>query len=422
MDNQSENLTRRKLHQKPVKKRHIWRYIILAIVAIFVASGAGYLYYTYSSARSALNKSYVNLNKKNFKSARNVSQVLKDGKPISILLLGTDTGSLDRTYTGRTDSIMVATINPKTKTTTLMSIPRDSMVSIPNSANTSFQFPQKINAAYEFPGNGKGHPETTISTVQKFLNIPIDFYALINMGGLKTMINKVGGIKVKSPLTFTYQPSHKAYTYKFFKGKTSYQYAKDGINFKTYHVMNGKAALAFSRMRYTDPQGDYGRQKRQRLVLTALAKESSTLSSLLTPGFFETMTKNVQTSLSFNDLVTIASTYKIATKTIKSDHMQGTSYNYNGVAYEVIKTSEKQRVTNVIRKSLGLSSAKTGARFGGTVSNNISIPDSEATLTAATDAARDGNSSSSSTSSSSSSSTVTTSSSSTVTTSSSASN
>nr|MWN20584.1 hypothetical protein [Leuconostoc lactis] len=60
-------------------------------------------------------------------------------------------------------------------------------------------FPQKLNAAYAF-----GSTATSIKTVESFLNIPIDFYALVNMGGLATMVDQVGGVSVKSPLDFTY--------------------------------------------------------------------------------------------------------------------------------------------------------------------------------------------------------------------------
>ncbi|QBO36177.1 LytR family transcriptional regulator [Periweissella cryptocerci] len=370
MDNQTR--TRRDADKPKKHKKSKMKIIIAVIVALLVAAGA-YGAYTYHNAKVALKDTYNPLDP-NFKPARDVSQVLKDGKPISILLLGTDTGSLDRSYTGRTDSVMIATVNPKTKTTTLESIPRDSMVSIPGFEQT---FPMKINAAYEFPTtDGKGHPETTIKTLQDFLNVPIDFYALINMGGLQTMVDKVGGVTVKSPLTFTYKPNNKKpNTYKFYKGKTEYKYAPDGKNFKPHTVMNGAAALAFSRMRYTDPLGDYGRQKRQRLVLTALAKQADDLANLLTPGFFESMSKNVQTNLSFNDLMTMASKYRVATKTIKSEHMQGVGYMYNGQSFQVIPDGNRQEATNILRKSLGLQAKPTGNRFAGQVTNGVQIPE-----------------------------------------------
>lgn len=359
--------------QRPKKRRrHRGLKLILVLLILILGIGGFIAARAYNSAKDAIKSTYSPLSS-SFKSARDVASVLKAGKPISVLLLGTDTGSLDRSYTGRTDSIMIATINPTTKTTTLVSIPRDSMVSIPG---FEAYFPMKINAAYEFPANGKGHPETTIKTLQNYLNVPIDFYALINMGGLEKMVDKVGGVVVKSPLTFTYQPNNKkANTYKFVKGQSKYQYAVDGKHFKTYKVMNGQAALAFSRMRYTDPLGDYGRQKRQRLVLTALAKKSTNISSLFSADFFKAIAKNVQTNLSFDDIMTLMAKYRVATKHIKSDHIQGVNYMYNGQSFQILSDTNRQKATNLIRQNLDLQAKTTGNRFGGQVTNGVVIPE-----------------------------------------------
>lgn len=129
------------------------------------------------------------------------------------MLLGTDTGALGRDYKGRTDTIMIMTLNPKTKTTTIVSLPRDMKVNLPDYPQYS---PAKINAAYTYGG-----VKESINTIQEHFNIPIDYYVLVNMGGLEKAINQVGGVDVKSPLTFDYEG------YRFEKGET-------------YH-MNGKS-------------------------------------------------------------------------------------------------------------------------------------------------------------------------------------
>ena len=128
---------------------------------------------------------------------RNAKQVLAERKPVSILLMGTDTGALGRTEKGRTDTLMLMTLNPKTDTTTIVSLPRDMKVNLPGYPEYS---PSKINAAYTYGG-----VKETINTVQKEFNVPVDFYLLVNMGGLEKAINKVGGVDVISPLTFTYE-------------------------------------------------------------------------------------------------------------------------------------------------------------------------------------------------------------------------
>lgn len=198
---------------RPRKRRKKWRWIV-AILLLLAIVGGVMMSMVLSNVKTSVDKMYRSAK---VTKARDVQQVLKKGEPFSILVLGTDTGALDRDRTGLTDSMMLITVNPKTKTTTMMSIPRDIMVAIVGHENT---FPQKLNAAFPIGG-----VSSTILTLQNYLNVPIDFYALVNMGGLEKLINQVGGVEVESPLTFTYQPDNdKPDVYKFYKGKEKFEY------------------------------------------------------------------------------------------------------------------------------------------------------------------------------------------------------
>ncbi|MGX7042558.1 LCP family protein [Leuconostoc holzapfelii] len=351
-------------HKSPSHKLRNFIFIILAVVLLVVGL---LVWRTIHNTKGVIDKSYAGAG---ITKSRNVSDVVKSGRPISILLYGTDTGELGRTYRGRTDSMMLLLINPKTEQTTLISLARDAMVSIVGYEDT---FPQKLNAAYAY-----GSTATSIKTVESFLNIPIDYYALVNMGGLATMVNQVGGISVKSPLDFTYSQetahNYGPNLYRFHKGSDKYEHSDDnGVTWsESKTVMTGDAALAFSRMRYDDPTGDYGRQQRQSLVLEGLIKKSANVSSLLNDKFMATISKNVRTDLTFGDMTTMASKYIKAKNHITTEHMQGVTTNYpdaagNNVSYEVIPQTEKQRVTDIARKSLGLKSAKTGRPYGGKI-------------------------------------------------------
>lgn len=385
MDNQNLSRTERREQQveqnhhggdgrppkKPRRRRRIWRWLLALVLLLAVIGGVVFA--------TVLNNVHQSINKMqrsaDITKSRQVSQVIKDGKPFSMLVLGTDTGALKRDRTGLTDSMMLITVNPKTKTTTMMSIPRDIMMSISGAENT---FPQKLNAAFPIAGVG-----ASMLTLQNYLNVPIDFYVLVNMGGLEKLIDQVGGVKVASPLTFTYTPEADTTpaTYKFFKDQEKFEYAKDGKNFKTYTTMNGDAALSFSRMRYDDPQGDYGRQLRQRLVLKALLKKSASISTLMNAKFMASISTNVETDMTYSDIMNLAKKYMPATKNQVSDHMQGVGDMYGGVSYQMVPESEKQRVTNKLRQSLDLSAKKTGTQFGsnvpqaslGVAENNLSV-------------------------------------------------
>jgi LCP family protein required for cell wall assembly len=310
-------------NKKPRKKKTI---IIVSIIAVLLAIFGVKKWY---DAKNAVDSIFDSAK---IQKSRDVSSTLKQSKPISILLLGTDTGALGRNYRGRTDTIIVATLNPKKKKMTLTSIPRDTVMSIPGYSNYS---PSKINAAYDLGGAG-----TAIKAVEKLLNIPIDYYGLINMGGLEKIVDGVGGIDITPKLTFKY--GHADVT----KGKKIH--------------LNGKAALDYSRMRYTDPNGDYGRQTRQRQVLMAILRKSDSITALLNQNFLKSLQKQTKTDLTFNELLALSTNYRVATHHLKSTHLQGTGTTINGGSYELASKSERQRVTNFIRKALDLSAKTTG--------------------------------------------------------------
>ncbi len=349
------------VRQTKKKKSRVKRwilYILLAIVVGVIGWGA-YLYSEYKGSIDSIQKS-AKISK-----TRDVSSLIAQGKSFSILILGTDTGELDRDRTGLSDSMMVATVNPTENKVTMVSIPRDIMTAIPGDEDT---FPQKLNAAYSLDGVG-----ASMKAVQNYLNVPIDTYALVNMKGLETLVKKVGGVSVKSPLSFQYsQATAHDYgpdLYRFHKGSTSYEKSTDnGVTWSASKtVMDGDAALAFSRMRYDDPQGDYGRQQRQRLVLEAMLKKAVNVKTLIDPSFVKAISKNAQTDLSFNDIVKIAQKYRGAVKNQVSDHLQGEGVMYEGVSYQMVPTSEKQRITNLLRSQLGLKHKETGSQFASDV-------------------------------------------------------
>ncbi|MBU5279667.1 LCP family protein [Ligilactobacillus animalis] len=308
-----------------LRKRICWTLLVLTLIVFW---GAGtYIYHILNSAKDTLDKTY---NGSNVTKSRDVSSVLKDKRPISILLLGTDTGDLGRDDTGRTDTIIVATLNPETKTTTLTSIPRDTKVRVPDSINSY----DKVNSAYTIGG-----VSTAIETIQDTLDIPIDYYVLVNMRGLTQIVDAVGGITIKPLLTFKYEDADVT------KGKTV--------------TMNGKQALAYSRMRYDDPEGDYGRQKRQKQVIEAIVNKSLSVSAVSNyQKLLKSIGSNMQTDLTYGDMITIATSYKDAGQTIESNVLQGQDTMLDGLSYQVASASEKKKVSDAIRKQLGLDASK----------------------------------------------------------------
>lgn len=302
-------------HHRTITKFFWWTFGILLFLAIFFAGVA------WHNLKVTTNNMY---NSAGITKQRNANRVLNQKRPVSILLLGTDTGALGRNYKGRTDTMMVMTLNPKKKTTTIVSLPRDMKVKLPGYPEES---PAKINAAYTFGG-----VKESVKVVNQHFEVPIDYYVLVNMGGLEKAINQVDGVNVTSPLTFTYEGA----TFK--KGKT-------------YHL-TGSQALKFSRMRHEDPQGDYGRQQRQRLVIAALLKKSTSYKSVLNRQFLKSISDSSQTDLTFKNMRTLVKDYRQTTKKVIQDHAQGKSVTYDGESFEVVPNTEQERITTLLRNSL----------------------------------------------------------------------
>lgn len=290
--------------------------ILLAIILVIVGVGAK----MYHDVKSTANDTYESVDRSENSEKRQVS--LTDQDPFSILLLGVDTGALGRTEQGRSDTMMVATVNPSTGQSLLVSLPRDTYTEIVGH-NTE----DKMNHAYAFGGAAM-----SMDTVENLLDIPIDHYITINMQGIEALVDAVGGIEVNNPFEFTY----------------------DGTTFpKGTQELDGETALKYSRMRYDDPNGDYGRQERQRQIITGVAKKVLSTKGLTNyQSILTTMGENVKTDLSFDDMQTLMGDYRGAFGNIKTDQMKGEGFMQDGVSYQRIEASELKRVQEELKTQL----------------------------------------------------------------------
>lgn len=301
------------------RRKNVWRLVIILIVLFFIVDGL-IIAKVYNDARNAVNTTY---HKVKHDSERSATRTISNGKPFSILLLGTDTGDYGRTYTGRTDTIMVAVVNPNTKKTTLVSIPRDTKVAIPGHG-----FENKINSAYTYGGTSMA-----MNIVQSYLNVPIDHYIEMNMGGLVQLSAALGSITVNNDLDFTNLGYH------FKKGKVTID--KSNI-------------LAYTRMRYQDSRGDYGRQLRQRLVLEGLVKKIATVQGITKyQSILSALSSNMKTDITFNEIKTIATKYRSADE-VKQIQLQGYGKMIDGISFQVVPQKNVDAVTKELKTALEL--------------------------------------------------------------------
>lgn len=322
-NNDKPNRSRVQLHAKDYKKKHHIVAWIISIVVIAALGALAYFGYIYFKTKNAVDKTYDPKTSVKIKSGE-----FNGKKKFAVLLMGTDTGALNRTEKrGNTDTMILAIVNPQKKRYSLISIPRDTMAQM--IGTDSFEV-QKINAAYNIGG-----AKMAMQTVSKLINVPIKYYAIVNMGGIMKMIRYVGGINIRPTLSFEYGG------YVFKKGQLTH--------------MGGAGALAYSRMRYDDPEGDYGRQKRQRQVIITLIKKALTINSLTKlNSILTSISGNVKTNLPFSALRQIAMNYRGSTEHEKSDYLHGYSATIDGASYQVQSTKELQRISDYSRKELGL--------------------------------------------------------------------
>lgn len=311
------------------KKSTGWKVFWIVLTLLTTASGV-FFYSTYRDMEKAAADIYEPVDTD---SLRTLSTDLNNKEPISILFLGVDTGELGRTEQGRSDSMIVATINPNTQKTTLLSIPRDTYSLMVGYAEGEDYY-DKINHAYAYGGT-----EVAINSVQELLGIPIDYYVTVNMAGLEQIVDAIGGIKVDSPFAFSFYEDETGITYTFEEGENQ---------------LDGASALAFARMRYDDPEGDTGRQARQRLVIESLLKKFASLNNILNyKNVLRSTASNIETNFQMEDYVSLMrNDYLSATNNIQQEKLAGVDDMMDGVYYHFVEETEFDRIETLLLKEL----------------------------------------------------------------------
>jgi LCP family protein required for cell wall assembly len=216
-----------------------------------------------------------------------------DGKArVTILVMGIDYRDwVASEGAPRSDTMMLVTVDPITMQAGMLSIPRDLWVEIPG-----FTF-NRINAAYAFgegyrlPGGG---PELAVKTVEKFIGVPIQYYAVIDFHTFERMIDELGGldVEVEERIKISAIDRHE-------------RWLEPGI-----HHLDGPDILAYARVR-KGAGADFGRAARQQQVLRAVLDRLvglDMLPSLITraPALYQELASGVRTNLSLDQIVSLA--------------------------------------------------------------------------------------------------------------------
>lgn len=286
--------------------------IILGIVfGIFALGAGGYAYYLYHSTKDAVNEMHEKIETDKPKPVMEGN----NPKPISIMLLGVDERPND---VGRSDTIMIMTIDPKEDKMLMFNIPRDTRTEIIGKGTVD-----KINHAYMFGGT-----QMSMDTVENFLDMPIDYYIKVNMESFKDIVNAVDGVEVNNQRAF------KAGAFTFPEGPQE---------------LNGEEALAYSRMRYQDPKGDLGRNDRQRQIIRSIIDKGARVSSITKfDNILDILSENVKTNLTFDEIKDIQKNYKEARHNILSTEIKGTNEKIDKIWYYLVDDEERNRINELM--------------------------------------------------------------------------
>ena len=255
--------------------------IVIALFIILVIGSTITIY-----VKSRLNQFNVNVQEKigTKEDQKESVDKIKNKKPLSIAIFGVDTDEKrDEENIGqRTDSMLIASVNPKEETTKLLTLPRDTNVYI-NDIDRN----EKIAHAYAYGG-----AKTAIDTIKNNFDIPIDGYITIDMDGFEEIIDIIDGIEVTSNASFSFNGS----TFK--EGKKT--------------NLNGKQALDYVRSRKQEGAGgDEGRTARQRQVIEAVSQKVTKSKNVITLNkILKASEKNVKSNYSARDFKNLYESYK----------------------------------------------------------------------------------------------------------------
>jgi polyisoprenyl-teichoic acid--peptidoglycan teichoic acid transferase len=239
--------------------------------------------------------------------------------PMAILLFGVDRTS-DEKY-GRSDSIMLALVQPKTKELMLLSIPRDTYINIPNHGYN------KLNRAFQLGG-----AQLAKETVSNWLQIEITETALIDYANFEKMIDLIGGIEMHVDRRM----DHNNFT------------LEEGTQ-----KLTGKEALYFVRFRKSldgNHDSDYKRTERQRQLLSKLAQELLQKRSFKESfALLRSLLKTIETSLSIQQIITYGHHFSdFSAENITSLSFTGEGERRDGLWYEVISDEEVEEKKQII--------------------------------------------------------------------------
>jgi len=216
----------------------------------------------------------------------NLDPVQAPTEPFTVLLLGSDDDSKFVPDQLNTQSMILLRVDPQSKQATMLSIPRDLWVPIPNHGMG------KIDWAYRFDG-----AQGAVAAVESNFKVHVDDYVWIGLNGLVKLIDKLGGVNVQvtNPVMDDYYPAD------LNSAQSPYGYYRVAVLPGAAH-MDGVQALQYVRSRHGDVRGDFARSERQQQLLLAIKAQASHINVTDLPALASAFQGEIKTSMGLDRL------------------------------------------------------------------------------------------------------------------------
>lgn len=318
--NKKEKEENKVKNKKTKKKNKVLRVflIMLLMIALFIAGFVGYSAYKNGWGVKGMIQTAMGQDETK----------LADLDPLTVLIMGVSEDISSKL----TDTIMIASYNPKTQKATLLSIPRDTFVGKNKNTATSYD---KINALYQ------SSPEKTLAAVNKITGLDIKYYVVISNNALVQLVDEIGGVEFDVPIDMNYDDSSQKLAIHLKKGKQK---------------LNGEQAEGLVRFRknnngtsYPSEYGDndLGRMRTQREFITEVAKQTLQLKNITKIGSFvdiikENVTTNIKNWSTIKDYVAYAVDF--STENIRAESLPGEAGYYNKLSFFIYNQKETDKL------------------------------------------------------------------------------
>ncbi len=303
--------------------------VTLILASSFLICAATYGMYLTKKAEHAADTAFEEIEDRKISDQREV-KVEPEQDNVSILFLGVDDSEKrgQGADHSRTDALLLATLNNKTKTVKLLSIPRDSYVYIPHVG-----YRDKINHAHAYGGT-----KATIETVEELFEIPVDYYVRMNFHAFIDVVDALGGIEAEVPYRLNELDENDKRTVNLQPG---------------LQTLNGREALALARTRKLD--SDIERGKRQQEIIKAIATKSASFTSITKyDAVLEAVGNNMKTDMTFDEMKSFFSYLSNGMPRIDALTLEGYDDMSTGVYYYKLKDEPLEETKNILQSHLGL--------------------------------------------------------------------